>query len=258
MKVGIQKIKPVAFFLLILAGACFSVRPALAQQACLLPPGVTSSIGDPSVTAQQVENGSATLQQFIESARADFKEAVEASRAEGLHFGCLIRQEGGPWRSGSTFLVQLAPNGRVFLHAKNMALSGRLLNPRILAAILTSLGIPQADLTNPTVVSSRLLQEPSAPFNAGIAGVSGHASAYRSAAGTPIILLAGFDLNARHLAPEPIDYGDPTIRAQDVVDRETLRIFVANAIEQFKEFGRTGARDGLSKAKVAFRDPNGP
>ena len=258
MKVGIQKIKPVAFFLLILAGACFSVRPALAQQACPLPPGVTSSIGDPSVTAQQVENGSATLQQFIESARADFKEAVEASRAEGLHFGCLIRQEGEPWRSGSTFLVQLAPNGRVFLHAKNMALSGRLLNPRILAAILTSLGIPQADLTNPTVVSSRLLQEPSAPFNAGIAGVSGHASAYRSAAGTPIILLAGFDLNARHLAPEPIDYGDPTIRAQDVVDRETLRIFVANAIEQFKEFGRTGARDGLSKAKVAFRDPNGP
>ena len=259
MKVGIQKIKPVAFFLLILAGSCFSMRPALAQQAaCPLPPGVTSSIGDPSVTAQQVENGSANLEQFINSAKADFQKAVLASRAEGLHFGCLIRQEGGPWRSGSTFLVQLAPNGRVFLHAKNMALSGRLLNPRIFAAILTSLGVPRADLANPTAVLTHLARGPSAPFNAGIPGVSGHASAYRSAAGTPIILLAGFDLNARHLAPEPIDYGDPSIRAQDVVDRETLKIFVANAIEQFIEFGRTGDRDGLSKAKVAFRDPNGP
>ena len=37
-----------------------------------------------------------------------------------------------------------------------------------------------------------------------------------------------------------------------------MKAFVANAIEQFKEFGRTGGRDGLSKAKVAFRDPNGP
>ena len=258
MEAGIRKVNPIAFCLLTLAGTSFSVAPALAQEACPLPPGATTSIGDPSVTAQQVEDGSATLEQFLLSARADFKEAVEASRAEGLHFGCLIRQEGGPWRAGSTFLVQLAPNGRVFLHAKNMALSGRLLNPRILAAILTSLGIPRADLANPTAVSNGLLQEPSASFNAGIAGVSGHASAYRSAAGTPIILLAGFDLNARHLAQEPIDYGDPTIRAQDVVDRETLKAFVANAIEQFKEFGRAGGRDGISKAKVAFRDPNGP
>ena len=264
MKTGAQKIHRVTFFLLILAGACFSVRPALAQQAaCPLPPGVTSSIGDPRVTAQEVENGSATLAAFANSAKADFQKAVLASRAEGLHFGCLIRQEGGPWRSGSTYLVQLAPNGRVFLHAKNMALSGRLLNPRIFAAILTSLGVPQTDLSNPTTVLTHLARLAgegglSAPIDAGIAGAPAHASAYISAAGTPLILLAGFDLNARHLAPEPIDYGDPSIRAQDVVDRATLKAFVANAIEQFKELGRTGGRDGISKAKVAFRDPNGP
>ena len=262
MKTGTQKIHRVTFLFLILAGACLGVRPALAQQAaCPLPPGVTSSIGDPSVTAQEVESGSATLQQFLNSAKADFQKAVLASRAEGIHFGCLIRQEGGPWHSGSTYLVQLAPNGRVFLHAKNMALSGRLLNPGILAAILTSLGVSKTDLTNSAAVLARLRElakGPSVPIRAPIPGVSGHAAAYISAAGTPLILLAGFDLNARHLAPEQIDYGDPTIRAQDVVDRATLKIFVANAIEQFKEFGRTGGRDGLSKAKVAFRDPNGP
>ena len=89
-------------------------------------------------------------------------------------------------------------------------------------------------------------------------GISGYAASYTSAAGTPIMLISGFDLNASHLASESIAYGDPSIRAQDVVDRETLKIFVANAIEQFKEFGRAGGRDGLSKAKVAFRDPDGP
>ena len=262
MKAGTQKIKPVAFCLLMLAAVGLGAHPASAQTnaACPPTPGVTP-IGDPNVTAQQVENGSATLAQFMQSAREDFKRAAAANRATGIHFGCLIRQEGGPWRSGSTYLVQLAPNGRVFLHAKNMALSGNLLNPRIFGAILTSLGVPREDLTDPTAVSTTLLQkqeEPPARIM-GIPGVSsGYASVYRGGAGAPIILLTGFDLNASHLAPEPIDYGDPTIRAQDVVDRETLKIFVANAIEQFKEFGRTGGRDGLSKAKVAFRDPNGP
>ena len=260
MKAGTQKIKPVAFCLLMLAAVGLGAHPASAQtnEACPPTRGVIS-IGDPSVTAQQVENGNATLAQFMQSARDGFRKAVEASRATGLHFGCLIRQEGGPWRSGSTYLVQLAPNGRVFLHAKNMALSGNRLNPGILGAILTSLGVPEADLTDPTAVSNFLLEEePIRPFNTRIPGVSGHASVYTGAQGAPIILLTGFDLNASHLAPEPIDYGDPTIRAQDVVDRETLKAFVANAIEQFKEFGRTGGRDGLSKAKVAFRDPNGP
>ena len=260
MKTETRKTGPATFAalcLLMLAGLGFGAQPALAQtnEACPPAPGVTP-IDDPSVTAQQVENGSATPEEFILSAREDFEKAVEANRATGLHFGCLIRQEGGPWRSGSTYLVQLAPNGRVFLHAKNMALSGNILKRGIRTAILASL-LPRVDLTNPIAVAGGLLRKPTARIM-GIPGVSGYASVYRGAAGAPIILLTGFDLNASHLDREQIDYGDPTIRAQDVVDRETLKAFVANAIEQFKEFGRAGGRDGLSKAKVAFRDPNGP
>ena len=258
MKAGAQKINPVAFCFLVLTVVGLNAHPALAQtnEACPPPPGVVP-ISDPSVTAQQVENGNATLQAFMQEAQTAFKAAAAANRATRLHFGCLIRQEGGPWRSGSTYLVQLAPNGRVFLHAKNMALSGNLLDPRIVTRILASL-LPGVDLTNSIAVRNGLLAEPIAGFNAPALGASGHASAYEGARGAPIILLAGFDLNASHLAPEPIDYGDPTIRAQDVVDRRTLKAFVANAIEQFKEFGRTGGRDALSKAKGAFRDPNGP
>ena len=254
MKTGAQRIHPVAFCLLILAGTCFSVAPASAQVACPPPPGGAASISDPTPTAQEVEGGG-NLGNFVRGARDTFKQVAGDTRGAGLHFGCLVRQEGGPWRSGSTYLVQLAPNGRVFLHAKNMALSGRLLKPEILGQILRGLGaIPPT----PANVADRLRTEQEGSFNVSTAGISGHAASYRSAAGTPIILISGFDLTAAHLASEEIDYGDPTITAEQVVDRRTLKAFVANAIEQFKEFGRAEGREGLSKAKVAFRDPDGP
>ena len=254
MKTEARKIRPAIFCLLVLAGTCFSVAPASAQVACPPPPGGAVSIPSPTPTAQQVEGGS-SLGDFVQDARAAFEQARDASRGAGLHFGCLVRQEGGPWRSGSTYLVQLAPNGRVFLHAKNMALSGRLLKPGILAAILGGLG---ANPTNPATVLTHLATNRQGSFNMPALRISGYAASYRSAAGTPLILVSGFDLNASHLAEESIDYGDPTITAEQVVDRRTLKAFVANAIEQFKEFGRAEGREGLSKAKVAFRDPDGP
>ncbi len=158
MKTGARKVRPAAFCLLILAGTYFGIAPALAQEACPPPPGGAASISDPNPRAENVT--SSNLRQFVLSARTAFKEAVAAGRGAGLHFGCLVRQEGGGWRSGSTYLVQLAPNGRVFLHAKNMALSGRLLKPGILAQILIGLGVPQTSLTNPNAVLARLGQEP--------------------------------------------------------------------------------------------------
>ena len=266
--------------LLVLAGLLSDARPALAQDegACVLPPGLTPP-DDPSVTAQQVEDGSATLMDFALVARDRFKQASQGGLAEAYHFGCLVRQEGGPWRSGSTYLVQLTLDGRVFLHAKEMALSGRLLNPRILAEILLSLGVSPSDLQNMLspdpatasqafgAVTATLLQEPDAPFDAttpipglspGIPGASGYASAYiRARQPDPLILLAGFDLDTSHVVKEEIDYGDPAIAAEDVVDRESLKTFVTEAGQYFLDLGRTG-RAAISQAKIAMRDPEGP
>ena len=96
-------------------------------------------------------------------------------------------------------------------------------------------------------------------FRPGIPDASGHVAVYLSANfGLPIILLAGFDLNETHVVEEDIDYGDPTITARDVVDRETLKAFVTQAGEYFLEFQKTGDFAGALKAKIAFRDPNGP
>ena len=221
----------------------------------MLPPGVTPT-PDPSVTAQQVEDGSARLDEFVQAARDQFK---QVSGPQAYHFGCVIRQEGGPWRSGSTYLVQVTLDGRVFVHSKDMALSGRLLNRTILARILVSLGVSPGDLTDPAAVAATLLEEPHGAFDAtapipgvspGIPGASGYASAYVSVRRPdPLILLAGFDLDASHVVEEDIDYGDPAVTAEDVVDRESLKAFVAEAGRYFGELGSTGGRAAISQSQ---------
>ena len=244
--------------LLVLAGLFSNTRPALAD--CPLPPGVTPP-ADPRVTAQQVEDGSASLMDFTLAARDQFSQGV-ATTEEAFYLGCLIRQEGGAYRSGSTYFIQLTPN-RIFMHAKDMSLSGRLLNPLIYGAILQALGINLADLADPATALAAFAG--AAAGNGGafnipdVPGASGYATVYISANfPVPIVLLAGFDLNESHLVEEAIDYGDPTITAKDVVDRETLKAFVTQAGEFFLEHQTSGNLDDSSKARIALRDENGP
>ena len=265
--------------LLVLAGVFFNAPPAIAD--CELPPGVTPP-PDPRVTAQQVEDGSGSLKDFALAARERFgiETQTVATLEQVLYSACRLRQEGSPWRSGSTYLVSLLPDGRVLIHAKSMALSGRLLNPLIYAEILSALGVSLTDLANlaspdPAIaaqagaaVFNTLSQEPDGAFDAttpipglrpGIPGASGYAAVYLSVNfGSPIVLLAGFDLNETHLVEEEIDYGDPTTTASDVVDRETLKTFVTEAGEYFLAFQEAGDFAGSWKARTAMRDENGP
>ena len=262
--------------LLVLAGVFSNAPPALAD--CPPPPGVPP-LEEPSVTAQQVEDGSATLKEFTLSTINQFSGGGATTPEQVFYFGCLVRQEGSYWRSGSTYFVYLRPDGRIFIHTKDMALSGRQLNPLIYAEILSSLGVPLTVLANlsspdPAVaaqafaaVLSTLSQKPDAPFDAttpipglrpGIPGASGYAAVYLTPNLGTMVLLAGFDLNETHVVEEDIDYGDPTITARDVVDRETLKAFVTQAGEWFLEIQKTGDLTALSKAKIALRDENGP
>ena len=112
--------------LFVLAGVILGTGTALGQMQdeCPLPPGATPA-PEPSVTAQQVEDGSASLQDFALGARDQFKRVSTESVQQAYHFGCLIRQDEGPWRAGSTYLVQLTLDGRVFVHSRDMTLSGR-------------------------------------------------------------------------------------------------------------------------------------
>ena len=250
-------------FSLVLAGAFSDASHGLAQtqEDCPLPPGVTPP-ANPSVTAQQVEDGSASLMDFALAVRDQFSQGT-ASVEEAFYIGCLVRQEGGPYRSGSTYLVQLTPN-RIFVHAKDMALTGRMLNPLIYGAILQALGINPAEVAaNPTAALG--LFTAAAAGNGGafsipnVPGASGYATVYISTNfPVPIVTIAGFDLDESHLAEENFDHANPPITARDVVDRETLKAFVTQAGEFFLEHQTSGDLEDSSKARIALRDPNGP
>ena len=93
----------------------------------------------------------------------------------------------------------------------------------------------------------------------GVPGASGYATvSVPPGFGIPFVLLAGFDLKETHLVAEQIDYGDPTVTAADVVDRETLKAFVTEAGDYMVDILETGTLVDVAKSKVAFRDPNGP
>ena len=261
--------------LFVLAGICSGVRPAWAQLDC--PPPRP----EPSVTAQEVEDGSASLMEFALAATEQFKREGSATvTPEELgRAGCWLREDGGPWRSGSTYLVTLTPDGRVYLHAKEMSLSASKLQSLIYAQILRALDTPLAVLqglssTDPAararaqvMLLAHLESEPHGPFNL-TGGGSGYAAAYKSVnTDQPLVLLTGFDLDATHLATEAIDYGDPAITASEVVDRYTLQQFVVEALrfirdtltdEDGNRLPTAQSRVAFQQARLALRDQNGP
>ena len=252
--------------LLVLAGMGLSPGPASAQLECELPAGVPPP-SDPRVSAAQVEDGGASLTDFALAARDQFASdsAGITTVRQAAYIGCLVRQEGSLWRSGSTYLVQLTPDGRVFVHAKDMSLSGRLLNPVIYGAILQALGVGPATLADPAAAFAAFAAAAGngGPFDvSGMPGASGYATVYLSVnLQIPVVLLAGFDIVESHLVPvsrEDIDYGDPPITAADVVDRQTLKAFVTAAEAYIREIFQTNDLGAASKAKIAFRDPDGP
>ena len=249
--------------LLVLAGILSNTHLALAQSrdACTLPAGVTS-VAPPDVTAQQVEDGSASLREFALAVRDRFRAGAETPE-ETFYIACLLREEGSPWRSGNTYLVTLTPDGRIYEHAKSMALAGRLLERGIYGAILQALGIDPAALADPAAAQAAFTAAwagDGGTFDVpGVPGASGYAIVTAPPGfSAPFVLLAGFDLDATHLAAEQIDYGDPAVTAADVVDRKTLKAFVTQAGDHMVDILETGTLVDVARAKVAFRDPNGP
>ena len=252
--------------LLVLAGMVCGAGPAWAQLDCPLPEGVTPPAA-PRVTAQQVEDGSASLTDFALAARdrfSDFQGTV--SQQQLAYVRCLVRQEGSPWRSGSTYLVRLTPDGRVYGHSKDMSLSGRRLTPAIYGAILDAVGIDPAAMTDPAAFLAALTAAAAGdggPFDVpAVPGASGYATAYFAVdVQRPNLLVVGFDVGEPHLVPirdENIDYGDPPITAEEVVDRATLKAFVTAGGAYFIDFLESGDLAAAAKARIGLRDADGP
>ena len=256
---------------------------ALAE--CELPPGVTPP-PDPRVTAQQVEDGSGSLKDFALAARERFGIASRPRQLRlwnkwyTLHVSS--RQEGSHWRSGSTYLVVTAARRQGVDSRESHGIVGQTAQPRLIyAEILSALGVPLTVLANlassdPAIaaqagaaVFNTLSQEPDGTFDAtspipglrpGIPGASGYAAVYLSVNfGSPIVLLAGFNLNETHLVEEEIDYGDPDHYCKGrgrSRNPEGIRHGSRGVLSRIS--GKTGDFAGSWKARTAMRDENGP
>ena len=249
--------------MLVLAALFSDVRPALGQSegGCPIPEGVTPSPA-PSVTAKEVEADPNKLEEFALLVRDESNRVTQlvTNLSEASYAGCVLRQEGEPWHYGSTYIASVipvlttdadgnpTPGGRVFFHAKDMTFGGRRLKDSVFLDIATAAGL------SPSPSPPFFLKPDGGP----LMGIPGYAVGYISQNVGPTILLVGLDLNESHLVQETVDLGRPAITARDVVDRRTLKAFVHEAAAYFEPINASGDLDVASKAKIAFRDPNGP
>ena len=225
-----------------------SVPAAFAQQACPVPAGVADNpLATPATTAAQVEAGTANVRDFALAARSYFSSV--SIGAEQIYSACIIRQDGA-WKSGSTYIVTVSTDGRVFFHTDRAALSGRPLKAAVWRQIAVATGAAALQTTG------RFGNPNGGVLSAQIGG--GYAVGFRRSGGNPLILVAGLDIGEAHLAPETVDPGNPEIRADEVVDRATLKAFVDEAAEHLINLYRTDGRSAFTRVKSVFRDPNGP
>ena len=215
-----------AIILVVLAGVCSKPHLSLAQggDACP-PPAGFPPLADPPVTAQQVEDGTGSLRDFALAARERSREHAERATTveQGVYIACVVRQEGGAL--ARRFHLHREPDARrqgvhtreghgaVGPAARPVDLPGDPLLPwasRRPSSPTWRRPIPRPASALSAAVFATLLQEPDAPFDAtvpvpglrpGIPGASGYASVYVSPEfRSPIVLLAGFDIDASHLS----------------------------------------------------------
>ena len=255
-----RTLKPLFFFCLVLtlAGILAGAPPVFAQDSCPLPAGVTANpLAAPSVTAADVEADSNRLTDFALAAR-DYMESVRPP-GELAHNACIIRQE-GPWKSGGTYLVTVSLDGRVFFHSARAALGGKPLSNAVRLAIYRALGITAttpADIRAALVNVAETGSFPNADGGA-LQGVGGYAVGFRRTGGNPLILVAGLDIGEAHFGTETVDPGDPDVRADQVVDRATLKAFVEEATQYVIDRYRAEGRTAFTQIKSVLRDPSGP
>ena len=229
-----------------LVGVLSGLLPAFAQQTtqkCPLPAGVAANpLATPSVTAadNDLMGFALAAKRYLASIRPG---------PELVHSACLLRQD-GPWKSGSNYVVTMSTDGRVYFHSANAALSGKPLKPAVWGAIAAATGA--ADLRT----TGNFGKPNGGPLPAQIGG--GYAVGFkRTVGGATFILVAGLDLQESHVASETVDPGDPKVRADQVVDRATLKSFVKGAKDYLIDLYRSEGRSAFTKAKSVFREPNG-
>ncbi len=234
---------------LIFGAGIYGDPDTVSEDACPRPPGVAKNpLETPGVTAAQAAGSAENLKAFALAGKR-YLASVRVG-PELTYSRCLFRHE-GPWKTGATYAATISLDGRVIFHSGNMALSGRPLKPAVWRAIAAATGAAALQTTGDFGKPDGGALPPE---------IGGYAVGFkRTVGGGTGILVAGLDIReSQHLAPETVDPGDPPIRADQVVDRATLKTFVNGAKDYVLQLYRTEGHSAFTKAKSVLRDPNGP
>ena len=223
--------------------------PVFAQSAENCPVSdviLSNPLATPEVTAD-----SGDLRGFALSAKQYLESGIQMSTSnpdavQPLYFACLARTR-GPWNSGANYVVTISTppgkTGRVVLHANDSALSGRLLRDDFYQELTQAVGLDD----------NGVFTNPDGDFLSG----GGYALSFINFAGRRRIEFIRLDIDESYFQEEIIGPGDPKIKADQVVDREMLKIFVEESSNYMANLIRTEGLEAFDAVKVPFRVNDG-
>ena len=209
---------------------------------------LSNPLATPEVTAD-----SGDLRGFALSAKRYLESDVQMSTSNPdavqplyIYFACLARTK-GPWNSGANYVVTISTppgkTGRVVLHANDSAFNGRLLRDDFYQELTQAVGLDD----------NGVFTNPDGDFLPG----SGYAFSFIDFAVRRRIGVVGLGIDESYFQEEIIDPGDPKIRADQVVDRETLKTFVQESSNYMANLIRTEGLEAFDAVKVPFRTNDG-
>ena len=221
------------FALAVFVAGCVAIPPE--EEAA----GDTGSDeGAGRITASEVTDR-ATLRTFVEGAKSHVESITTVTGIARL----------GPWKSGSIFLMTLTLNGNILLHGHDPTVE----NKRVVAV--------EDEEGRPVVQELLAAAERGGDFvEYRWEGVERTAYAVyftSGLSGSRVVIVGGF---AQDLSSVPFEYTllpRPEVTAAEVVDRETLAIFVEDAAAEYREALLSPNMSELPNTKTVFRQEGG-
>ena len=220
--------------------SCRKGALALAALALLM---LANGAAVAQTTASQV-NDDATLQSFVEGAKADIEAITQVN--EGARLRERLRTP-GEWKSGSMFLIIFLPTGEPFIHGND-----RTAESKNLLGVVDDNGLKVVE----ELLAAAARGGGFVRYQDGESKLA-YAVAYTSGiTGRRFVLVGGYSQDVSGVSIQIPDLPKPAVTASQVKDRDTLITFVEEAARVYREALSEGFST-LAGIKNAFREEGG-
>ena len=198
------------------------------------------------VTADEVVDNE-TLEDFVEGVKRHIEGITNIN--EGAMLRDQLRDEDGPWKSGSMFLIVFLQSGEPFIHGNDRtAESKNLINveddngKRVVQELLAAAarGGDFVEYHDGEPMTAYAVE-----YTSGITG-------------RQFVLVGGYSQDVSHVPVQmPVELPTPAVTASQVVDRETLIAFVEEAAKVYQGAVQSEGYSAITGIRNAFREEGG-